>query len=242
MVELEPGPFETAPGVPASGLEGGVVPIPFGTISSSQVLTSPACLLMGWSIREATGLAGAIVEIISGSSASGEILAELALTAGFDPTASQTPQQATSSGGNAQQVVSITAGAGLFAFLTSLRITGLGATAATVVTATLTGLQGGTISYPVTVPTGATVAITPVTDTFGTRGGQAAATGGTISLTLPAFGAGNTLEMASITGYVQAVAGSEKTQSTPGDGLQARNGVFLNVVQGSVRGCVWVRY
>ena len=230
-----------APGVPASGLEGFVIPVPFLATSTDTQLFGPSCNLMGWSIRESTGLAGAIVELISGQAAGSELLATITLTAGFDPTASQTPAASTASGGNAVQTASIAAPAGLFAFLTSLRIEGLGATAATVVTATLTGLQGGTISYPVTVPAGATVAIAPVTDNFGTRGAQSAAAGGTISLSLPAFGAGNTLELASINGYTQLAAGSGNTQSMPGDGLAARNGVFLHVVSGSVKGTVYVK-
>lgn len=240
MIEItESGPLAPAPGAAASGLKGVIVPLPFGPTSASMELLSVACTLCGWSIRESTGLAGAIVELISGSSASGELLATVALTAGFDPTASQTPAAQTSSGANAAQAASIVAGAGLFGFLTSLRITGLGATAGSVVNATLTGGQGGTITYPVTVPTGAAVAIAPVTDNFGTRGLQSAAAGGTIALNLPAFGAGNTLELAEVNGYVQASAGSERTVGPDRDGVQARNGIFLNVVSGSVKGTVW---
>lgn len=238
--DVDAGPAVEAPGIPASGLAGLVRTVPVLATGADVQIISVASALMGWSLRESTGLAGAIVEFFSGTSQTGELLATVALTAGFDPTASQTPASNTASGGNAVETASIVAGAGLFAFITSLRITGLGATAATTVTATLTGVQGGTINYPVAVPAGVTTPITPVTDSFGTRGQQSAAAGGTISLALPAFGAGNTLESASITGYVQATAGSEKTQSTPGRGLQAPGGIFLHVVQGSVRGAVWV--
>lgn len=242
MVEVDPGgPLVEAPGAVQTGLAGEIIPLPFLATAASQTLLSVACTLVGWSIRESTGLAGALVEIVSGAGADREILAEIALTAGFDPTASQTPAANTASGANAIQTASITAGAGLLAFVTSLRILGLGATGATVVTATLTGVLGGTISYPVTVPAGVTVAITPVTDNFGTRGIPSAATGGTISLSVPAFGAGNTLELAEVSGYVQAQAGAGQTEGVPGDGVQARNGIRINVLSGSVVGTVWAR-
>lgn len=240
MVQVDSGgPMVEAPGAVATGLAGVSLPLPFGPISAFTSLLGPACVLTGWSIREATGLAGAVIEIVSGGAGTFEVLAEVALTAGFDPTASQTPAAQTASGANAAQVASITAGAGLFAFLTSLRINGLGATAASVVTATLTGVQGGTLSYPVSVPAGVTVPITPVTDTFGTRGIQSAAAGGTISLNLPAFGAGNTLELAEVSGYVQASAGTERTAGPASDGVQARNGLAINVISGSVKGVLY---
>lgn len=240
MVELEPGPLVEAPGARASGLAGQVLPIPFASTSADQPILSTACNLMGWSIRESTGLAGALVELFSGGSSAGELLATIALTAGFDPTASQTPAGQTTPTANAQAVATITPAAGVFAFITSLRILGLGATAAAVVNATLTGVQGGTITYPVNVPAGVTVPIAPVTDSFGTRGQAGSAAGQAISLTVPAFGAGNTLEEASITGYTQLAAGSGNTQGMPGPGLWARAGVFLHVVSGSVKGTIWV--
>ena len=240
-IDFETALLETPPGAPASGYHGFVLPVPFAATASSKLLIGVSCALMGWSIRESTGLAGAIVELLSGGDANGELLASLALTAGFDPSASQTPTASTASGGNAVQTATIAAVAGVFNFITSLRITGLGATGATEVTATLTGVQGGTINYPVSVPVGATVPITPVFDTFGTRGLQASAVNTAISLALPAFGAGNTLESASISGYTQLAAGSDRTANTPGDGVQARSGVFLNVVSGTVKGTIWVR-
>lgn len=242
MVEItDDGPLVEAPGAVATGLAGVILPAPFGPTATSQLLVGPACTLCGWSIRESTGLAGAIVELISGSTAGGELLGTIALTAGFDPTASQTPAASAQNAANAALAVSIVAGAGLFAFVTSLRVTGEGATAATTVIATLTGGQGGTISYPIAVPAAVAGPITPVTDSFGTRGLQSAAMGGTITLNVPAFGAGNTLAQAQITGYVQATAGSERTVGPDDVGIQARNGIFLSVLQGSVKGTVWFK-
>lgn len=234
-------PLVEAPGARSSGLAGRVLPIPFGPISADQEILSVSSALMGWSIRESTGLAGAIVELYSGGSASGELLATIVLTAGQDPTASQTPAGQNSGGANAILTATITPGGGITAFVTTLRILGLGATAATEVQATLAGVLGGTITYPVSVPLGVTVPITPVTDSFGTRGIAGSAAGQAITLTLPAFGAGNTFALASITGYTQLAAGSGNTQGTPGDGLEARAGVFLHVVAGSVKGTIWVK-
>lgn len=241
MIDLEDVTRVEPPGSAQTGYQDSIIPVPFAATSASALQYGSACVLMGWSIRESTGLAGAMVELISGSSSAGELLATVALNSGFDLSAAQTPLANTASGANAVQTATITPAAGVFAFVTSLRITGLGATGATVVTATLAGVQGSTISYPVTVPAGATTAITPVTDAFGTRGLQGSAAGGAITLTLPAFGAGNTLELAELTGYGQQPAGAERTESTPGPGLLARNGVFLNVVSGSVKGTLWVK-
>lgn len=231
----------SVPGAELTGRRGMVQSAPFGTISAGKQVVTVACALMGWSIRESTGVAGAIVEILSGGGSDGELLVTLGLNSGFDPSAAQSPQAQSSSGANAVQTATITPGAGVTAFITTLRIEGLGATGATEVQATLTGVLGGTITYPVSVPAGATTPITPVTDSFGTRGLPGSAAGQAISLSLPAFGAGNTFEEASITGYLQTSAGSEKTGTAPGHGLLAPGGLFINVIQGSVKGALWFR-
>lgn len=230
-----------SPGGGPDSMRGWVIPVPLGTVSVDTLVISRDCWLMGWSLRESTGAAGAIVELLSGSSSNGELVAEIGLGAGFDPVASQTPAAQSSSGGNAAQVASIGGVAGTTAFVQTMRITGEGATAGSTVVATLTGVLGGTISYPVTVPAGATVVITPVFDSFGTRGLQASATGQAIALNLPAFGAGNTLEEASITGYVGTAAGNSSTQAFGDLAPYCRGGVFLHVVAGSVRGAIYVR-
>ncbi len=75
-------------------------------------------------------------------------------------------------------------------------IDGLGATGASVIEVTVTGLIGGTMRFKVTVPAGATTAIARAVVTFG-DGAPASADGTDIVVSVPSFGAGNT----SATGY-----------------------------------------
>lgn len=240
-IDIESIVGEPIPYAGPSTLTGRVIPVPFGPTGADGQLFGPACYLMGWSIKESTGAGFALVELYSGGSANGELVASLDLDAAADPAASQTPIDSTASGGNAQQVATIAPGAGNLAFIQSLRITGLGATAAAEVTATLTGVQGGTINYPVNVPAGVAVPIAPVEDTFPGRGLAASGVGVSIVLTLPAFGAGNTLESASIQGYAQGPSATAQSQWLGPDGIFVRGGLFLHLIQGSIRGTVWVR-
>ena len=109
----------------------------------------------------------------------------------------------TSTGAAAQQNANLGGVTGLTPVVTKVMILGLGATSATTVNATLTGtISPSTINIPVTVPAGVTTAITPVVIDFGT-GIPCSAVGGTITLTVPSFGSGNTQEEAIIIGYFQ---------------------------------------
>lgn len=218
--------------------------VPVSTTAVGVQILQGDALIMGWSFKETTGNASATAELFDGFSAAGSFAAALELGSTSPANAGQTPVSSTQSGANAQQVATMPAVAGQFNTIQSLRITGLGATSATVVTATLAGVQGGAITYPVTVPTGATVAITPVTDSFGGIGLQSSAVNTAITLTLPAFGAGNTNELASIAGFVGAVGTPVRRAETEwfGDnGIYIRSGLFLNVITGSVKGAVWIR-
>jgi hypothetical protein len=74
--------------------------------------------------------------------------------------------------------------------IAGLLITGSGATAASVVSATITGLIGGTLTIPLAVPAGATVGLTPLFMEFNPpRAASAANTA--IAVTLPSLGTGN---------------------------------------------------
>lgn len=75
--------------------------------------------------------------------------------------------------------------------LSGLIINGSGATAASVVLATVTGLQGGTLEIPVPVPAGVDLAINPIIVNF-TQPLSASAADTAITVSLPALGAGNT--------------------------------------------------
>jgi hypothetical protein len=86
------------------------------------------------------------------------------------------------------------------AWLCGFTVTGLGATAATSVTVTVTGLLGGvTLSYVLAVPAGVTTPITPLTVEFATP--LQSAPGTTITVSVPAFGAGNTAVSVVAHGY-----------------------------------------
>ena len=241
MIDYTNAPGESLPGGGPTGLSGDVITVPFVATTVGGRLVGRDCYLMGWSIRETTGTAGAVCELYDGNDATGSFVAAVDTTSSGDPIATQSPQSATGSGGAAAQAPTFGGAAGTLAFLTNLEIYGLGATGATEVTATLTGVQGGTISIPISVPAGATTPITPVQLSFGARGLQASAVAQAITLNLPSFGAGNTLEVASIQGYLLTSASFSNTRNLWSDGIRMQMGVFLNVISGSVKGAVWIK-
>lgn len=101
---------------------------------------------------------------------------------------------------NAAAVATLAAAAGKTTYISGFTITGAGATAAGVVTAALTGLLGGTASFTITAPAGATVGIAPLSVTFNPPlPGSAVNTA--LVLTLPALGSGNTNASVSAWGY-----------------------------------------
>lgn len=94
----------------------------------------------------------------------------------------------------------LAAAAGKTTFVTGFIITGAGATGASVITVTITGVIGGTMSFKLAIVAGATLAQTPLAITFA-RPIPASATNTAITLNVPSFGAGNTDAAAVITGY-----------------------------------------
>jgi len=94
--------------------------------------------------------------------------------------------------------------AGQTNFVTGFQITGGGATAASVIVVTLTGLIGGTRTYDIAVPAGVTLGITPLVVEFSE---PIPATGPNVAITLnvPSFGAGNTNAAATLEGFLQGV-------------------------------------
>ena len=76
-------------------------------------------------------------------------------------------------------------------YLKGVDVTGAGATAASNVLVTITGLQGAvTFTYVIVVPAGVNTATSPLIVRFG-QPLAAAAPGGSITVTVAAFGAGN---------------------------------------------------
>jgi hypothetical protein len=96
--------------------------------------------------------------------------------------------------------VTIPAIAGRTAYVTGFQVTGGGATGASVITITLAGVIGGTITYFLAIPAGAAVGVTPLEVVF-TPPLAASGPGVAIVLTVPTFGAGNTNAATSIQGY-----------------------------------------
>lgn len=118
--------------------------------------------------------------------------------AGYPPGA--VPVAAQGNGVNAIATATLAAAANKLNYLTSLQITGYGATAAAAVTASLTGCLGGGIGIDMGVPAGVNLTIQPVILTFNPPL-PASAVNTAIVLTVPAFGAGNPDVRVSLQGY-----------------------------------------
>lgn len=216
--------------------------------SSFGQITAEQCLLLGFSFRETTGLAGAEIEIIDGAGQGGAPVAEINILA--PPTAIvgqiDTDVDATASGVAAACQATLPAVAGQTTFITGFEVTGLGATAATTVNVTVQNVLGGTKSYVVAVPAGVTSQITPLIVEF-SRPIPANAVNTTVAVNVPSFGAGNTQVFATAHGFQRLLApagvnvGQEATRNMPGGGILLRSGLFVRVIAGSVVGAVWVK-
>lgn len=114
-----------------------------------------------------------------------------------DGTGAELPSGGTAVGGtsgnvaNASAVASLAAASSKTNYLTGVHMHFSGATAASVVNATITGLIGGTMTIPIAVPAGATVGGVGVDLDFAVPI-PASAVNTAITATLPALGAGNT--------------------------------------------------
>lgn len=84
----------------------------------------------------------------------------------------------------------LAAAAGVTTYITGFEVTGAGATAASVVAVTVTGLVGGTATYFVAVPAGASAALPALVVEF-TRPIPASAVNTAIVVSVPSLGAGN---------------------------------------------------
>ncbi len=93
----------------------------------------------------------------------------------------------------------LAAAAGLRTYITGFAITGGGATGASVIQVTVTGLTN-TLSFNIAVPAGAAVGVTPLVVTFSTPL-PASADNTAIVVNVPSFGAGNTNASATAWGF-----------------------------------------
>jgi hypothetical protein len=101
---------------------------------------------------------------------------------------------------NAAAVATLAAAVDKTTYITGFQLMALGATAALNVTATVTGLAGGTLSFDFTFPVGAAVAAAPLFVAFPFPL-AASAKNTAIVVTLPAGGAGNTKAIANAQGF-----------------------------------------
>jgi hypothetical protein len=121
---------------------------------------------------------------------------------------SEVPSGATQVTGSSGVVSAATAAAALPAvsaktnYVSGISITGGGATSASLITCTLTGLVTGTQSYVFAVASGATAGSTALQRTFNPPV-PASAVNTALTLSCPTFGSGNTAAATNIEGYVQ---------------------------------------
>lgn len=222
--------------------------ISIAATAASGQLTAEQCLLLGWSLRETTGLAGAEIEWMNGGGGSGEPVAEVAIPAPPLAVIGQTDTDVDASSANpaAANNVTLPNVAGQTTFITGFEITGAGATAASTIAVTVTGILGGTKSYRLVIPAGAGVEIARLLVEFA-RPIPASGVNTAIVVNVPSFGAGNTDAAVTAHGFQRLAAtagagiGQVSSQSIPGAGVLLRSGLFMRMIAGNVTGAVWVK-
>lgn len=120
---------------------------------------------------------------------------------GSQPTAAVQTDVDNSATTNAAAAIAATlaAAAGATTYITGFEITGSGATAASVIAITVTGILGGTKTYYLAVPAGVSVGVSLVVE-FG-RPIPASALNTAIVVSVPSFGAGNVNAAVTAHGY-----------------------------------------
>lgn len=116
-------------------------------------------------------------------------------------TPARTPVGGNGSGAATAITATLAAAVGKTTWIQGFLVTGLGATAAAVIDITVTGLLGGTRTFSLAVPAGATVPVAePLLITFD-QPFPASAVNTAIVVNVPSFGAGNTAARASAWGF-----------------------------------------
>lgn len=225
-----------------------VVAINVPTTAASRSLLNRQCILMGWSLRETSGTAPVLGEFIDGNDTTGSPVGEFSIPAplagasGFQ----ETDVDASSSGGAQANNVTLPGAAGATTFITGFEITGDGATGASIITITVTGILGGTKTYFLNVPAGATIATTQLFVEY-SRPIPASGLNTAIVVNVPSFGAGNTNAAVTAHGFQRTVGASSAnsalvgTQDLGSSAPLCKGGLFLRVINGSVTGSVLVK-
>lgn len=91
----------------------------------------------------------------------------------------------------AAATATLTSAAGRMVYISGFAVTGAGATGASVIAVTVTGVIGGTMTFNLVIPAGVTTSIVPLIVTFDNPI-AATAYGTNIVVSAPSFGAGNT--------------------------------------------------
>lgn len=94
----------------------------------------------------------------------------------------------------------LTGAAAVTTYITGFTVTGAGATGGSVILITVTGTIGGTLTYTLTIPSGATTAVTPLDIQFNTPV-PSSAVNTSIVVNVPSFGAGSTNAAVVATGF-----------------------------------------
>jgi len=128
----------------------------------------------------------------------GQQIAEVRIAA--SSTGGATPVVGNGTGSASTAIATLTAVASKTTYIAGFIVTGLGATAASVVTVVISGLLGGSYTTYMTVVAGATTSCVPLVIEFATPL-AASAVNTNIVVTASSFGAGNTSSAVSAHGY-----------------------------------------
>lgn len=96
----------------------------------------------------------------------------------------------------------LTSATGKLVYITGFTVTGAGATAASVIAVTVTGVIGGTMTFELVIPAGVTTTITPLQVNF-PMPVSASGFGTNIVVNVPSFGTGNTNAAVVAYGYIK---------------------------------------
>jgi hypothetical protein len=224
------------------------ITIPISATAADGSLVTRPCILVGWSLRDSTTFSGWGVEFLDGPADNGQIVGEAnappqQVSAGVN---NDVDVDASSAAAAAANNVILPAAVGATTFITGFEITGTGATGTSTVTITVTGILGGTKTYFMVIPAGAALADTSLIIEYA-RPIPASALNTAITVNVPSFGAGNLNAAVTAHGFQRTVTGSanvgnNSTTSGPSaNPVLCRSGLFLEVLAGTVAGCVWVK-
>lgn len=110
------------------------------------------------------------------------------------------PLNSSTTGAAAAIAATLAGEAAKYTYITGFEVTGAGATGATVILVTVTGVQGGTQNFYIVIPAGVTTSINPLLVRFPTPL-RSSGLNVNIVVNVPSFGAGNTSAAVAAHGY-----------------------------------------